>query len=122
MVSAEIKAFLRTVSVGKKLQRGRALVSAEILGGGGGASAVLALQRGRALVSAEIRESHLLLDRGYVTSTGPRFGKRGDRATVDRDDLTPTTSTGPRFGKRGDLKLVERVACPRDDFNGAALW
>ena len=61
-----------------------------------------ALQRGRALVSAEmwVREADpFLYD---IASTGPRFGKRGDDTGLCAVHDETGASTGPRFGKRGD--------------------
>ena len=81
-----------------RLQRGRALVSAEIGSFQIARRPQKALQRGRALVSAEI----------------PACG--GEGLPCQR------ASTGPRFGKRGDTPPANGPAGAPRCFNGAALW
>ena len=107
---------------------------------------IFGLQRGRALVSAEI--AHLAVGelRGALASTGPRFGKRGDgiyaasrdyrdallqrgRALVSAE-MPSATTAGPSVPwlQRGRALVSAEMPRPRwtprkrHSFNGAALW
>ena len=80
------------------LQRGRALVSAEMDARQVHRPHAFPLQRGRALVSAEIGWEL----RGLVGNQ--------------------PASTGPRFGKRGDFNVPLLALRTSQSFNGAALW
>ncbi len=63
------------------------------------------LQRGRALEGAEIKAAIGSHHGDLGASTGPRLGRRGDKAERDALKAKIDASTGPRLGRRGDPKL-----------------
>src|SRR6184192_4211844 len=76
----------------RKLQWGRALVSAEIQRAAGNSAASARLQWGRALVSAEIIDKLELASAPRLASMGPRSGERGNQGISSL-----RTSMGTRF-------------------------
>ena len=78
----------------RTLQRGRALVSAEISTAMRSLAASAALQRGRALVSAEIPWRRRHARKPQPASTGPRFGKRGDIDAAFPEHAQPELQRG----------------------------
>ncbi len=94
-----------------KLQRGRALSSAESRYLLAGNEAEERLQRGRALSSAERGAGHVWALAVRVASTGPRSFERGEQVAQRPLDGGKHASTGPRSFERGELllRIIDRV-------------
>ena len=103
LVSAEIPQTLRDIIALLELQRGRALVSAEIAKARVGEAWNAMLQRGRALVSAEMWWRSGDGPRGEALQRGRALVSAEMTPSFLRRHLTAPASTGPRFGKRGDI-------------------
>ena len=110
--SAEASARTPDCETGYALQRGRALSSAEATIDRLTGYSVQVLQRGRALSSAEALLEHGgRLHLRHRASTGPRSFERGGEKALINEIAAAHASTGPRSFERGGLGQRTRCVC-----------
>ena len=118
---SSVKGFSSSPST--RLQRGRALTSAEMLATAAELAATQAASTGpRSHERGDTSRSSLVLLAVGRASTGPRSHERGDAADDEPLSLAAIlASTGPRSHERGDAARVGEPFTDQRRFNGAAL-